>query len=146
MFGDKILAIDIDAIITNDLRPIVDRDESFVGWCNPKFIWNKVAGGIYLLRTGAHTSVWEDFDPKASPAKATAAGCLGSDQGWMSYKLFPPPAHWTSRDGVVSIKWLDKQTQYFPSSVRVVSTAGRLKPWDKELQEQYPWIKKHWKL
>lgn len=145
-FGDRILSIDIDAIITGDLRPVIDRPGNFIGWTDPKHLWNKVAGGIYLLQTGTYPHVWEEFDPAKSPLIAYKNNCLGSDQGWMSYKLYPPEQTWTRRDGVYSIKWLNKHTGFISPQVRVVSTPGKLKPWDKELQELYPWVKKHWRI
>jgi hypothetical protein len=144
VLGERILALDIDVVITGELEPLVERDDDFVSWTDPRFGWHKVPGGIYLLRTGAHTDVWESFDPHRSPAIAAAAGCKGSDQAWMSYKLHPAKAAWTTSDGLYSMKWLPKGTS-LPSGVRVVSTPGDLKPWSPVLQAMYPWIRKHWR-
>lgn len=85
--GERIFQLDIDVMITGDLCPLVDRDEDFVGWTDKRFEEHKIAGGAFLLRTGALPEVWEDFDPKNSPPAAKAAGFKGSDQAWISYRL-----------------------------------------------------------
>jgi len=89
VLGERIFQVDIDVVITADLAPLVDRFQSFdfVGWSDKRFQRNKIAGGAYLLRTGSMAHVWEEFDPTLSPAAALAAGHLGSDQAWMSYRL-----------------------------------------------------------
>ena len=144
VLGERILAIDIDVVITGNLAPLVHRREPFVGWTDPAFGWKKVAGGLYLLRTGSRADVWDEFDPIRSPKVAAAAGCSGSDQGWMSYKLYPPPTY-SRMDGVYAIKWL-APGQALRGGVKIVSTPGDLKPWDAELQRRYPWIKEHWRI
>jgi hypothetical protein len=143
VLGPRIMALDIDVVITRSLVPLVTRDDPFVSWTDPRFGWNKVPGGLYLLTTGTHADVWEEFDPERSPAIAARAGCHGSDQAWMSYKLYPPRAAWTADDGVVSIKWLTPGKP-LPKHVRIVSTPGELKPWSPELQKRHPWIREHW--
>lgn len=143
--GERIFCLDIDAIIVNDLAPLVDRPGSFVGWHDPRFGWNKFAGGVYMMTTGAHQEVWTDFDPESSPAVAAAAGNSGSDQAWMSYKLFarvPPSQHWSPRDGLLKIKWLGRS--HPPPHARIIFTNGHSPPWHYETQRQYPWIKDHW--
>ncbi len=142
-FGDRFMALDIDVVITRNIDSLIHRPESFVGWTDAAFKWNKVAGGIYLLRAGAHPEVWDRFDPRASPQLAYRAGCNGSDQGWMSYMLFPPPGSWGRADGLYSLKWL-RPGAPLPAEVRVVSTPGALKPWSREAQRSHPWIKEHW--
>ena len=91
ILGERIFQVDIDVVITADLAPLIDRFQTFdfVGWSDKRFQKNKIAGGAYLLRTGSLPHVWEEFDPIASPAAALAAGHLGSDQAWMSYKISP---------------------------------------------------------
>lgn len=146
ILGEWIFALDIDVVICGSLEPLMHRDVSFVGWCDPRFEWPKVAGGAYLLRAGAHTDVWEEFDPERSPALARAAGLGGSDQAWMSYKLYPPPRAWSSADGVVKINWLGQGIAAPPKGTRLVFTGGHCPPWMPEVQRRYRWIQNHWKL
>lgn len=143
-FGPRIVSLDIDVVITGNLRPLFDRDDDLICWTDPRDTWaNKVAGGLYLLRTGTHTHVYDRFDPARSPDEAKACGVSGSDQGWMSHVLYPPKASWTFRDGVYSSKWIDPGRD-LPPGVRIVSTPGKLKPWHRELQRLHPWITRHW--
>lgn len=147
VLGPRILALDIDVVVTSDLAPLLNCDTHFVSWWDERFKWRKIPGGIYALKTGSLTHVWEQFDPDKSPKVADAAGCRGSDQGWMSYLLYPAPKSWTVHDGVWSSKWL-KPTAHRkapPQGMRIMSTPGFAKPWSPELQATYPWIKQHWR-
>lgn len=146
LLGPRIVALDIDVIIYGALEPLLDREADFVGWCEPRFRWQKIAGGVYMLRTGTHPEVWDRFDPDRSPALARAAGLHGSDQAWISHLLFPPAAQWSSRDGVVKLGWLAQGAKAPPDSVRLIFTAGYAPPWCSKIQRRYPWIQKHWTL
>jgi hypothetical protein len=143
VLGERIFQLDIDVVITGDLQPLVDRSEDFVGWCDKRFVWNKIAGGAYLLRTGSMPQIWEDFDPLTSPAQAFAAGNGGSDQGWMSFKMYPSPRF---TEGLVKINWTPSRTREIPKGARMVFTNGVQPPWSHETRRRYPWLKEHWKL
>lgn len=148
LLGPRIFALDIDVIVVADLTPLVRRPGSFVGWVDERFAWNKVAGGAYMLATGAHTDVWREFDPEQSPAIAAAAGHHGSDQAWMSHKLHdavPRSQHWSERDGLIKLKWTDHRDQGPPPSARLVFTSGDAPPWDPGVQRRYPWIQEYWR-
>ena len=146
VLGERVLNIDVDAIIVGDIDHILLRQESFVGWTDPQFKWKKVAGGLYSLQTGAHTDVWDKFDPEASPGHARAAGCFGSDQGWMSMCLYPPPGQYTRRDGAYYAKWLPRGGMDLNSEARIIQTPGGLKPWTRTATKSLPWINMHWRL
>jgi hypothetical protein len=145
VLGERILSLDIDVVILGDPQKLVDRDEDFVGWCDKRFGWGKIAGGVYLLRTGSLPYIWEDFDPLTSPAQAAAAGNRGSDQGWMSFKMYPPPGMWTD-DGLAKINWTPARSRQAPKGVCMVFTSGAKPPWSKETKHNYPWVKDAWKL
>lgn len=170
LLGPRIFHFDVDSIFTGDLRKLLSAQEDFVSWYDNRFEWKKIPGGIYLLRTGTHTHVWDRFDPAISPQVAARAGCKGSDQGWLSHLLFPAQRAWGIADGVYSIKWLDPRKglrrrrvikggrvhmgtaklKYkeipLPSNCVFVATPGFDKPWTPELQEVCPWIREHWRL
>jgi hypothetical protein len=141
--GDRILALDVDVIVTGSLVPLIERDESFVGWCDELNERPRIAGGVYLLRTGAHMDVWTEFDPATSPRIAAEAGYKGSDQAWMSYKLWPNVAVWGRADGLTKITWLNGEPD---ESTRLVFTSGHSPPWNKDVRKCHPWLKKHWTL
>lgn len=146
VLGERLFLLDIDCIVTGDLAPLVQHDVDFVGWCTPEFGHNKVAGGAWLLKAGSHPEVWEDFDPDKSPDLCTSLGLRGSDQAWLSHKLYPPAARWTSADGVVKINWLRPGRRYAGKGVRLVFTAGHSPPWFLSTINRYPWVREHWRL
>lgn len=144
--GERLVCLDIDCIILRDIAPLVEREESFVGWTDHRFEWNKVAGGIFMLRTGAHPEVWDDFDPVTSPMMAKAAGNRGSDQAWLSFKLYPPPGAWDERHGIIKINWTQPRRAHAPSGARIAFTSGARPPWHPDTRRLYPWVMHHWAL
>lgn len=141
VLGERVFALDIDVIVTGDLTPLVERDEDFVGWVDDKE--PKLKGGAYLLRTGSHPEVWDEFDPETSPALAATSSGTGSDQAWMTFKLFPPEGSWGVQDGLVKINWLQAGPQ---PSTRLVFTAGHSPPWSADVQRRYPWVAQYWRM
>jgi hypothetical protein len=146
LFGNRFLCIDVDVIIVRNIDAMLTRPEKFVGWTDPDFKWEKIAGGLYYMQAGAHPEVWDDFDPKTSPAIAKADGRHGSDQGWISHKLYPPDASFGRKDGAWYAKWIPPGLNITPAEVKIVSTPGSEKPWHESLQTKHPWIKHHWRL
>lgn len=146
--GSKLVNIDLDVIITNDITHLFrDKTANFVGWCDPRFAWSKIAGGLWMVEAGSHPEVWDDFDPNKSPQIAHESGHRGSDQAWMSYMLYPPRECWTSADGVTKIGWLNKAGQDPTSSgARIIFTIGLQPPWSEKMQVRHPWIRQHWRL
>lgn len=142
--GGRILNIDVDAIIVRNIDHILSRTETFVGWTDPQFKWKKVAGGLYSLQTGEHTEVYDDFDPIVSPRIQKDAKMFGSDQGWMSYKLYPPPGEYTRKDGAYYAKWLPRAGRELNEEAAIIQTPGELKPWQPHARKVYPWISTHW--
>lgn len=138
-FGERVVSLDLDCVITGDLRPLWDRDDSFVGW-RDAFYPRQINGSMMLLRTGSHPDVWAEFDPETSPREALARDYKGSDQGWISYRL-PGAAHWSRSDGVYSYR-VDGLAAGLPANARIVFFHGRPDPWDAL---HVPWIKEHWR-
>lgn len=146
ILGERILSLDLDCVILDDLRPLVDREEDFVGWCDERSDKGKrIAGGIYLLTTGSMTHVWETFNPRTSPREAFEACFRGSDQGWMSYKI-EPKGRWTKADGLTKINWTPQGAKKPPKGARIVFTSGAKPPWSKDAQSKYPWVREAWKV
>ncbi len=141
-FGERILALDIDLVALADLQPLLDTDEDFVG-VRPHMRWGnhqRVAGGMYLLRTGTRCEVWERFKGAASIAEARRAGFRGSDQAWISYCLGKNATVWPEPSGLYSIRDLKDGRLPLPADARLVQFNGRTKPWDSRL----PWVTQHW--
>lgn len=143
VFGERFVSLDLDTVIVGDLRPLWNRPEDFVIWgeTNPKSWYN---GSLWLLRAGARPKVWNDFDPKTSPARAKAAGRFGSDQGWLSYCLGPGEATWSTQDGVYSYRvHLQPKGSSLPANARLVMFHGKEDPWGADAQ-RVGWIREHY--
>jgi hypothetical protein len=129
----RVLMLDIDAVVVGDLTPLLTRQEDFVGW-RPASPWgstHRLGGGTWLLRTGSRADVWTEFaaDPFAAILKAARAGCRGSDQAWLTYKLSGRCPAWTSEDGVHSIRDMKLTMAQPPKGARIVHFNGKRKPW-----------------
>lgn len=149
LFGERIIALDLDMVITGDLAPLFDRPEDFIIWgdSHPRTFYN---GSFWSLRTGALPEIWEDFDPDRSPALAKEAGHFGSDQAWISYKLGPGRPTFGMDDGIYSYRvHVSPGNAYggageLPKNARMVVFHGKIDPWSGEAQV-HDWVRKHWR-
>lgn len=145
VFGPRFVSIDLDVVITGNLRPVWDRPEDFVIWgdTNPKTFYN---GSMVLMTAGVRAQVWHTFDPIESPKRAKAAGHFGSDQGWISYCLGPGEATWNQADGVYSFRnhLQSSGSRALPANARIVVFHGHYDPWSSSVQRQYPWVREHY--
>lgn len=141
-FGDRFVSLDLDWVIVDDVAPLWDRPEPFVALRDPMHS-RQYNGSMVLLSAGARPEVWSDFDPARSPARARQAGCLGSDQGWVSYRAPGAPV-WGREDGVFSYR-ADVLTAggQLPADARMVNFHGACKPWSAAAQA-LPWVRAHW--
>ena len=141
--GDRVVCIDLDAVICGDITDMFAGDETFRIWSGTGG-WNRYNGSLWMLKTGAHPEIWEDFDPEASPKQTRMAGCNGSDQGWFAYK-FRDAAVFTSSDGVYSYRNEVARTGRLASNARIVFFHGRHDPWDKDMHSKHHWIREHYR-
>ena len=139
-FGERIVSLDLDAVIVGDLRPLVDRPENFVAWRDP-LSPRQYNGSLIILRAGSRPKVWTDFDPAASPRRALAAGFKGSDQAWISCAL-PDEATVGREDGVLSYR-KDVRGKALPADARIVFAHGAQDPWGDEMQ-RLEWVREHY--
>jgi|SRR6056297_110709 len=153
MLADRVMLLDIDCIVCGWLDPFFESSQDFVGWRPISGRWSRedrVGGGTWLLRTGTHTRVWEDFiaDPLAAMKKARKAGYRGSDQAWISYCLAEDCAVWTDemgiyRSGIYQNQDGMKKWQWPPEDARIVHFNGVQKPWSPSMQKKQ-WIREYW--
>jgi len=153
VFGPRILSLDLDTVIVDDITELLNRPEPFVGIRlhrrneqNRPWRIATYGGAMYLMDAGAFPEVWDDFDPNTSPAFTYAKRYIGSDQAWMSYKLRKHHPVWTTADGVLSFQ-NDAETvcqDVLPDSARIIHFHGVPKPWDLEAQ-QYKWVRENWR-
>lgn len=146
LLGPRIISLDLDCVIVDDLAPLFDREEPFIGWLsfgdrrNP-VIYN---ASIWAADTDFRPDIWESFNTKTAVAELAKAGfddTAGTEQAWVSYKLGPNQPAWYWRDGVVSFRYQLRARRGFPltKGSRIVFFHGPKKPWD--IRHQVPWIK-----
>lgn len=143
LLGPRFVALDLDTVVVGDLTPLFERPEPFVCWgeTDPRSWYNC---SMFMLTAGARARVWDEFDPKKSPAQSKAAGNFGSDQGWISHILGPGEATWTTKDGVYSFRvHITKNNHELPANARIVMFHGRMDPWSEPLS-RYRWIRTHY--
>lgn len=144
LFGRRLVSLDLDCVITGDLRPIFDRTEDIVLWgdTNPTTPYN---GSLILHRTGTRPHVWEDFDPTTSPLRAKALGYFGSDQAWIGAALGPDEPRFSREDGVYSYRVDLRVRGELPSNARIVFFHGQWDPWMTEVQRRHDWVREHYR-
>ncbi len=145
IIGQRFVSLDLDVVICGDMRPIWDRPEDFV-------IWGDTAkgtpynGGMFLLRAGTRTQVWETFEPAKSPAAGKRKGYVGSDQAWLALCLGDKEAKWSKKDGVYSYRnEIAPNGGRLPANARVVLLHGRFDPWSPGMSEKHNWIAEHYR-
>jgi hypothetical protein len=146
--GERFVSIDLDVVITGDMRPLWNRDEDFIMYAS-KHAHGALNGSMFMMRTGARAHVWEDFDPIDSPKLTHAAGLTGSDQAWIEYCLGRrKEATWTEADGIYAWRQDCKQRRAgaLPEGARLVVFHGKPDPWDPVARAASPWIAEHFSL
>lgn len=144
LFGPRFISLDLDCVITGDLAPLFERDEDFIIWgdTNPTTPYN---GSMFMLRSGTRRKVWEDFDPRTSPAKGRALGYFGSDQAWIGACLGPDEAKWSKADGVYSYRIdIKRGDGVLPDDARIVMFHGVVDPWSAEAQ-RLAWVRQFYR-
>jgi hypothetical protein len=146
--GSRIVSMDIDTVVANELRPLLSKEEHFVGWAVRGAHHIRVFNGsMFMFTARQHQEIWSRFDPKSTPDRCHRAGYLGSDQSWLSYNFSRDPTAGTwSYPMAVSYP---KEVARRPSLARgtaIVMFHGKRKPWQEDVQNESPWIKDHWRL
>jgi hypothetical protein len=152
VLGARVVSVDLDVVLTQDVTPLFVRDEDFVIWGGQALgpgrlgSYNWFNGSVMLLRTGTRTKVYDTFDPAVSPAKANEAGCRGSDQGWIAYCLGHKEATFGIKDGIHSFRnhIIPNKGRLLPDT-RLVSFHGQYDPWHASVQISHPWVKEHYR-
>lgn len=154
----RILAIDLDVVIVDDITPIVRRTEPIVGWkvrhTGTTHERRVISGSFLLFDAGALHGAWEQFrdNPEAWPAQL---GGNASDQAMVNDWLRTSQtsyAYWTEADGFVTYfgKGYERlehlgvgpNQQELPPGARIVVLGSA----DKDAMDTgaYEWIRRNW--
>lgn len=141
-FGYRRINLDLDCVVTGDLRPLFIKDDPFVGWQVPGTFHDSVyQGSMWMINGSKFEYVWDEFNPEFSPKLTHAAGFGGTDQAWMSM-VIGRRAFWNNLDGVYNWKTdLVPRLGILPPSRIVFFPGENGKPWSKNTRAQHPWIK-----
>jgi hypothetical protein len=143
-FGPRFVSIDLDCVILDDLRPLWNRPEDFVGLAGtqPPTTFN---GSMFLMNAGARAQVWEQFDPIKTPQEAKARGHYGSDQAIVSYILNGKEATWGPADGVYSYRiHVQPVGNRVPEGARVIFFSGKKDPWSPGV-DRLDWVVRNYR-
>jgi len=145
LIGPRFVSLDLDCVVTGDLRPIFNRPESFVMW-EGQVNGSPYNGSMFMMDAGARPDVWEKFDPVESPRLASRLHYVGSDQAWIGACLGKNEPTWTRADGVYSWRMhLRRNRGILPADARLVFFHGSSgDPWSPIVKKRAPWIADHY--
>lgn len=144
VLGTRMICLDLDTVIVDDVTPIFQRQEPFIIWGKADYPKQWYNGSIFALTAGARPQVWSMFNPRTSPRQAKMAGKAGSDQGWISFVLGPGEATFTAADGVYSYRCdIAPVNNLLPPNARIICFHGRKDPWHYDCRD-IPWVREHY--
>lgn len=142
IIAPRFVWMDIDAVVTGNLDPIVSRAEDAVFWrsCTvPSLPYN---GSMILMTAGARAQVWKTFKGRESVEITRAKKMIGTDQAWIAEVLGPNEAVWTAqRDGVCAYR--KDAVNFLPDHARLVFFPGADKPQRDRTRYKSPWIARY---
>jgi len=138
ILGKRIIAIDLDCVITGNIDHILDRKEEFVihKYGSPKRD-QRYNGSMFLMNAGAREIVWKTFGNHAPAVIKASNNIVGSDQAWIRLVLGPNEARFTEDDGCYEI------SRGLPKNASMIFFSGPRDPMTESLK--HPWIKDYWK-
>lgn len=153
-FGDRILAVDLDLVVLDDITSLIDRAEPIVCW--RVGYANVFTGAFVLFDVGALDGLWRAY--KASPVAfpASTGERNASETAMLTHWIRDHHIHvaeWTERDGLVM--WFgdgyeDREHHGIgpsnptpPKGTKLVMLGGM----DKYLldERRYAWIRENWR-
>lgn len=144
--SDTILWKDLDNVICGDVTPAFDRPEPLVLLATGA-VSAPYNGSLVLMKVGCRPDLWEEFTPAAG-VKAKEAGFVGSDQGYLAWKLRnEKPATWVygSKYGIYRRRDLTlKNSGAPPADACMVIFMGKPDPWEPAAVRRWPWIRYHY--
>jgi hypothetical protein len=139
LVGPRYLSLDLDCVLASDLTPLVERDDPLVLW-RPRGL-DHFNGSIWLHTPGTYADILDGYDPQLSPYDMAELGLEGSDQAWLTHKLWGRVPTWGAGDGVY--RWRTDCRPEPPKDARIVFFPGRMKPNHPKMCHVAPWLVDH---
>jgi hypothetical protein len=161
VYGERIVSMDLDCVVTANLDPLLDRPDDVV-MCQGKAGKAAYNGSMLLLKAGSRPEVFERISQ--SEIEVATERYLGSDQAWIGHVLGPHEAAWTENDGVYRYsvdrfpapvrnrRNFARSRNAFPrqemnpeppADMRILFFAGNYKP--RDLRAVYPFIERNYR-
>lgn len=151
-FGPRMLCIDLDVVIVDDITSLVARPEPIVCW---RVGYADVySGSFMLLDTGALDGAWRGFERNPDGYLKSTGERNGSDQAMINmYLRGQAVATWTEKDGFVT--WfgdgyaakehhgMGPNRPQLTRGARIVVLGSA----DKHVMDEgrFDWIREHWR-
>lgn len=167
LFGDRFISIDLDVVILNNIDHILSFKEDVRIWQDLYRRKSPYCGSLFGKKSGWDSEVWRKFSkaPDFRAAEAVKRGFVGTDQAFLSLCLYPNIPIWSEEDGIYNfstrirkqsrvlirkdgggLTWKPPISGELPENACIVFFNGKYDPSHSNLQEEYPWIKKNWKI
>lgn len=147
LLGNRVVQIDLDAVILDDLTPLVTCPESFrimEGTQQHARRANFYNGSLWVHDAGARQEIWDKLNQKSVEALSgfTIEGrqVIGSDQAWIAY-CNQREAMFTEADGLYQYRSLCRREI---DNARLVFFAGHHNPWDQDVKTEQPRLRAVW--
>lgn len=150
--GKRILSLDLDMVIVDDITPLIDRPEPIVMFRNPNYVDGGrrafYQGSIQLMTAGGQPQVWEwFFHPHRSRIINRRFG--GFEQAWLSEMLPWDLPSWSHEDGIFGAgrigDWATTNViDELPAGARVVVFPGNREPSQAHVREKFKFIAEHY--
>jgi hypothetical protein len=144
LIGERFACVDLACVVTGDVTPILTRTENFlihryqpaIKVKNPKD--QRYNGGFFLMNAGEKRSVWDEFNPKASPELIkNHPDLVGSDQAWIRFVLGTDETTLGPEHGLYEARNIGAN---LPDNAKMVFFSGPRDP----SRTNHNWIKEHW--
>jgi len=144
IIGPRFVSVDLDMLLVDDVTPIFDRPEPFVGYRdskNPRCY----SGALWMKDAEAENQVWDTIR-LVRALDLGEADYVGSDQCWQTTAIGEDKhPRWSWEDGVYDF-WNIEGLPRLPENARIICFNGMRRDMSmKKFQDAYPWIEEHWK-
>lgn len=142
LFGERILMMDLDNVIVDNIDSMIDRTDDIVLWENPNGKRNTPYNtSMVLLTAGCRPDVWGKLNVSTVCDHIRKNRLSGTDQAWVSSVLGSGEATWSRTDGFYSFRmdYLIPGVSII-SNAKIVSFHGRVSPTSKIVSDRYSWL------